>query len=322
MANERYSDTIRVGIVGYGNLGKGAELAVKRNPDFDLVTVFAKRSLDQIEEMKQYIGQIDFMLLCVGSSVDLPKQAPEVVKLFNTVDTFDTHAKIPEYFASMDEAAKQADHMAMISTGWDPGLFSLMRGLMEPVLPGGASNTFWGWGVSQGHGEAIKRIPGVQIARAYTIPVESTLEEVRAGGRKAYTPRQMHKRDCYVVAEENADLESIRAQIVSMPNYFEPNDTEVTFVDMETFQKEHNVLPHGGSVIRSGDTGEAPHQQVMEFSLKLESNPEFTASVMLSFCRAARRMYAEGRRGAVTALDVPVGYLSTKGDAALRKELL
>ena len=316
------TEKIRVGIVGYGNLGKGAEQAIKRNPDFELVTIFAKRSPTQIDEMKQFLGQIDFMLLCVGSSVDLPIQAPQVVKLFNTIDSFDTHAKIPDYYAAMDEAARQADKIAMISTGWDPGLFSLMRGLMEPVLPQGQSSTFWGWGVSQGHGEAIKRIPGVRIARAYTIPVESTLAEVRAGSREAYTPRQMHKRDCYVVAEEGADTEGIKAQIVSMPNYFEPNDTTVTFIDMETFEKEHNILPHGGSVIRSGDTGEAPHQQVMEFSLRLASNPEFTASAMLSFCRAAWRMYKEGRRGAVTALDTPIGYLSVKDGATLRKELL
>jgi len=316
------ADRIRVGIVGYGNLGKGAELAIRRNPDFELVTIFAKRSPDQLEEMKEYVGKIDFMLLCIGSSVDLPIKTPEIARLFNTVDTFDTHAKIPEYFASVDEAARQSDKIAMIGTGWDPGLFSIMRGLMDAALPGGKTNTFWGWGVSQGHGEAIKRIPGVQIARSYTVPVETTMAEVRAGDHKEYTPRQMHKRDCYVVPEEGADLESVRRQIVSLPNYFEPYDTTVTFIDMETFLSEHNTLPHGGFVIHSGVTGEGSNKDLMEFGVRLDSNPEFTSSVMLSFCRAASRMYEEGRRGAVTVFDVPIGYLSVRDEFALRKELL
>ena len=316
------SEKIRVGIVGYGNLGKGAELAIKQNPDFELVTIFAKRSPTQWDEMKPLIGKIDFMLLCVGSSVDLPAQTPEVVKMFHTVDTFDTHAKVPDYFASVDAAARQAGKIAMIGAGWDPGLFSVMRGLMEAALPSGKTNTFWGIGVSQGHGEAIKRLPGVQIARSYTIPIESTLDEARAGEQKSFTPRQMHRRDCYVVLQDGADPEKIREQIVSLPNYFAPYDTTVTFIDQEDFDTKHNAMPHGGHVIRAGSTGEGLHQQLMEFSLRLESNPEFTSSVMLSYCRAAWRMYKEGRRGAVTPFDVPVGYLSNLDAFALRKELL
>ena len=316
------TEKIRVGIVGYGNLGKGAEQAIKDNPDFELVTIFAKRSATQLEEMKEFIDKIDFMLLCIGSSVDLPIKTPEIAAMFNTIDSFDTHAKVPAYFASVDEAARKADKIAMISTGWDPGLFSIMRVLMLASLPLGKTNTFWGWGVSQGHGEAIKRIPGVQIARSYTIPIDATLEEVRSGARTAYTPRQMHRRDCYVVPEEGADLEDVKQRIVSLPDYFEPYDTSVTFIDMEAFERDHNALPHGGFVIRSGDTGEGTHKELMEFGVKLESNPEFTASVMLSFCRAAWRMYKEGRRGAVTVFDAPIGYLSALDAAALREGLL
>ena len=316
------NERIRVGIVGYGNLGKGAELAIRQNPDFELVEIFAKRSQTQVEEMKAFIGKIDFMFLCIGSSVDLPLQTPEVVKLFHTVDTFDTHAKVPDYFASVDAAARQSDKIAMIGAGWDPGLFSVMRAVMEASLPAGKTNTFWGYGVSQGHGEAIKRIPGVRIARSYTIPIDATLEEARAGEQKDFSPRQMHKRDCYVVLQEGADPEAVRAQIVSLPNYFAPYDTEVSFIDMETFETKHNAMPHGGHVIRSGFTRENINRQLMEFSLGLESNPEFTAGIMLSYCRAAWRMAQEGRRGAVTPLDVPPGYLSVKDDAVLRKELL
>ena len=316
------TDKIRVGIVGYGNLGKGVEYAIKQNPDFELVTIFAKRSETQIEEMKAYMGKIDFMLLCIGSSVDLPLKTPEIARLFNTVDSFDTHAKIPEYFASVHEAAKESDKLAMIATGWDPGLFSIMRGLMDAALPGGKSNTFWGWGVSQGHSEAIKRVPGVQAARAYTIPVDSTLEAVRAGEQRDFTPREMHTRDCYVVLQEGADPEAVRRQIITMPNYFEPTDTTVTFIDMDTFNAEHSTLPHGGFVIRSGVTGDGSHKDVMEFRLSLESNPEFTASAMLCCCRAASRMYKEGRRGAISIFDVPLGYFSVRDSAAMRKELL
>ena len=313
---------IRVAIVGYGNLGKGAEQALKRAPDFELVTIFKKRSETQLEEMKEYIGKVDIMLLCIGSSVDLPIKTPEIARLFNTVDTYDAHTKIPEYFASVDAAARQGDKLSMIATGWDPGLFSAIRGLLDSILPGGKTNTFWGWGVSQGHGEAIKRVPGVIIARAYTIPIESTLERVRSGSREDFSPRQTHKRDCYVVAEQGADLEAIRQKIVSIPYYFESNDTTVTFVDMETFEREHSSLPHGGHVFRTGDTGDRGNEQIAEFSIKLSSNPEFTASVMVCCCRAAWRMYSEGRRGAVSILDAPIGYLSAKDAFSLRKELL
>ena len=316
------ADQIRVGIVGYGNLGKGVELAISRNPDFSLVKIFDRRSPDQLEEMKAYIGAIDFMLLCIGSSVDLPIQTPQVATMFNTVDSFDTHAQIPVYFASVDEAARNAGTIAMISTGWDPGLFSLMRGLFEAVLPDGKTSTFWGPGVSQGHGEAIKRLPGARVARAYTIPVEATMEKVRAGDVSDFTPRQMHKRVCYVVPEEGADLEELRQRIVSLPNYFEPNETTVTFIDMETFEREHRALPHGGVVLRSGRTGAADTAQLMEFRLGLDSNPEFTASAMLCFCRAAWRMYQDGRRGAVTVFDAPLGYLGAQDPSVWRKGLL
>jgi len=316
------ADKIKVGIVGYGNLGKGVEQAIGRNPDFELVTIFKKRSETQLEEMREFIGKVDFMLLCIGSSVDLPIKAPEIARLFNTVDTFDAHTKIPEYFASVDAAAKQGDKLSMIATGWDPGLFSAVRGLLDAILPGGKTNTFWGWGVSQGHGEAIKRVPGVIIARAYTIPIESTLEEVRRGSRSDFSARQMHKRDCYVVVEEGADTEAIRRQIVSIPYYFEFNDTTVTFVDMDTFQREHSELPHGGHVFRAGDTGAGANEQLAEFHIKLSSNPEFTASVMVSCCRAAWRMYNEGHRGAVSIFDAPIGYLSARDGYSLRKELL
>ena len=312
---------IRVGIVGYGNLGKGAEKAVRQNPDFELVKTFIGRNPKQLDEMKEYAGKIDFMLLCIGSSVDLPVQGPKVAQLFNTVDTFDTHARIPEYFASMDEAARQGERLAMLATGWDPGLFSVLRALLEAALPAGKTNTFWGQGVSQGHGEAIKRIPGVEIARSYTMPVEAVLEEVRGGEKKDYAPRQMHWRDNYVVLQEGADAEQVRQAIVSLPNYFEPYDTKVTFIDRSTFEKEHNTLPHGGHVFRAGSTGDGK-TQLAEFRLRLESNPEFTASVMLSFCRAAYRMFQEGRRGAVTVFDVPVGYLVGREMAALRETIL
>ena len=315
------SEKIKIGIVGYGNLGKGAEKAVGQNPDFELVKIFIGRNPKQLEEMRGYAGGIDFMLLCIGSSVDLPIQGPNIVGLFNTVDTFDTHAKIPEYFDSMDKAARRADKLAMIGAGWDPGLFSVIRALMESALPQGKTNTFWGLGVSQGHGEAIKRIPGVQIARAYTVPVEPTLQKARAGDKEDFTARQMHTRDCYVVLQEGADPEQVRQAIVSLPNYFEPYDTTVTFIDMETFQKEHDTLPHGGSVIRSGSTGGGA-EQLMELRLRLESNPEFTASVMLGYCRAASRMYGEGRRGAITPFDAPAGYLTFKDMPALRETIL
>ncbi len=316
------TEKIRIGIVGYGNLGKGAEKAVKYNPDFELVKIFAVQTPNQLEEMKEYIGKIDIMLLCIGSATDLPQQTPEIAKLFNTVDTFDTHAKIPEYFAAVDQAARQSDKLSMISTGWDPGLFSIMRAMMEAAVPAGKTYTFWGRGVSQGHSEAMRRLPGVLDAREYTIPVEATLEEVRKGDMKEYTPRQMHKRECYVVAEKGADLAELEKQIVTMPNYFEPYDTTVTFVDMASFQKEHSALPHGGFVIRSGITGEDSNKELMEFFVKLECNPEFTSSVMLSFCRAAWRLYKDGRRGAVTAFDVPIGYLSIKDSNSLRESSL
>ena len=316
------SEKIRVGIVGYGNLGKGTERAVKNSPDFELVTIFDKRSETQLEEMQKFVGKIDIMLLCIGSSVDLPIKTPQILKMFNTVDSYDTHAKIPEYFAAADEVAKQSDKIALVATGWDPGLLSVMRALMEGVIPTGKDNTFWGHGVSQGHGEAIKRVPGVLIARSYTTPIDATLSEVKAGQQKDYSPRQMHTRDCYVVAKPGEDLERIRQQIVTMPNYFEPYDTKVTFIDMATFEKEHGALPHGGFVSRAGTPEGSTNKQMMEFSVKMESNPEFTAASMLCYSRATWRMYKEGRRGAITVFDVPVGYLTYRDQKELARTIL
>jgi diaminopimelate dehydrogenase len=326
---------IRVGIYGYGNLGRGIECAIKHNPDVELVAVFTRRdpstvkiqtegvkvySVDQAPEMKD---EIDVLMLCGGSATDLPKQTPELAKYFNVIDSFDTHAKISEHFAAVDAAAKANGHIAMISVGWDPGMFSLNRLYANAILPGGSDYTFWGKGVSQGHSDAIRRIEGVKDARQYTVPVESALEAVRSGSNPELTTRQKHTRECFVVAEEGADLARIEKEIVTMPNYFADYDTTVTFISEEELQKNHKGIPHGGFVIRTGKTGwNDENSHVIEYSLKLDSNPEFTSSVLVAFARAAYRMHKEGQTGCKTVFDVAPAYLSAMDGAELRKHLL
>ena len=299
---------IRVGIMGYGNLGRGVECALKHNPDMELKAVFTRRAPESVSiltegvkvcaasEAKAMAGEIDVLILCGGSASDLPVQTPEYASYFNVVDSFDTHAKIPEHFANTDKAAKAASKVAVISTGWDPGLFSLNRVYAGAILPDGSDYTFWGKGVSQGHSDAIRRIEGVKDARQYTIPVESALESVRNGEEPKLTTRQKHTRECFVVAEEGADKARIEQEIVTMPNYFSDYDTTVHFITEEEMKRDHSGLPHGGFVIRSGRTGwESEHRHVIEYKLKLDSNPEFTSSVIVACARAAYRMSQEGQ---------------------------
>jgi diaminopimelate dehydrogenase len=317
---------IKVGIVGYGNVGRGVEKAIACNSDFELVAIFTRRktngqtnpNLINIEEIKNYVDKIDVMLMCGGSAADLPIQVPEVARLFNTVDSFDTHAQIPEHFDNVDKVAQASGKLCLISTGWDPGLFSMMRVLGEAILPIGNSYTFWGKGVSQGHSDAIRQIEGVADARQYTIPIQATLDKVHQGTKESFTPRQMHFRDCYVVAEPGADKEKIRQAIQDMPYYFKEYDTQVTFLDKEQFDREHQAMPHGGRIIRSGET-KPQTQQIMELSLKLDSNPEFTASAMVCFARAVYRLANKGQTGAITVFDVPIGALSANDPDKLRR---
>lgn len=326
---------IRIGILGYGNLGRGVECALKQNPDMELKAVFTRRNpatvnimtegvkVCSIDEAKNMTDQIDVMILCGGSATDLPIQTPEFAGLFHVVDSFDTHAKIPQHFAAVDEAAKAAGKVAVISAGWDPGMFSLNRVYGNAILPDGNDYTFWGRGVSQGHSDAIRRIDGVKDARQYTVPVESALEAVRSGQTPKLTVRQKHTRECYVVAEDGADRTEIENKIKTMPNYFADYDTSVYFITEEEMEREHSQLPHGGFVIRSGKTGwNLEHNHVVEYSLKLDSNPEFTSSVIVACARAAYRMSQEGQRGCKTILDIPPAYLSSKSGEELRKELL
>ena len=327
------SKTIQIGIVGYGNLGRGVELAIKQNPDMELVAIFTRRQPDQltsangsakfehISTVEQYKGKIDVMILCGGSATDLPEQTPAIASMFNTVDSYDTHAKIPEFFDTVNEAAVKGNNLSVISTGWDPGLFSLNRLLAESILPEGKDFTFWGKGVSQGHSDAIRRVPGVKAGVQYTVPVEEVIESIRSGETPELTTRDKHLRECFVVAEEGADLEAIKETIVTMPNYFADYNTNVHFITEEQLKSEHQGMPHGGFVIRSGVTGNGT-KQIMEFSLKLESNPEFTASVLVAYARAAYRLRSEGQNGARTVLDIPLSYLSPKSAADLRRELL
>ena len=321
---------IKVGIVGYGNLGRGVELALKQNPDFQLEAVFTRRDanalntgskVENISDMKHYKGRIDVMILCGGSATDLGDQAPEAALSFNTVDSFDTHAKIPEYFEKLDQAARKAGTLGLISVGWDPGLFSINRLLGETVLPNGREYTFWGTGVSQGHSDAIRRVPGVKNGIQYTIPLEDTLTRVRSGQNPGLSAGEMHERVCYVVAEPDADCDAIAESIKNMPNYFAPYPTTVHFISEEELKEKHGGMPHGGFVIRTGTTGSGTGQK-MEFSLQLESNPEFTASVMVAYARAVHRLSQEGQTGARTVFDIPPAYLSPKTGAQLRKELL
>ncbi|MCA1292447.1 diaminopimelate dehydrogenase [Paenibacillus sp. alder61] len=321
---------IKVGIVGYGNLGRGVEKAIKQNPDIELKAIFSRRQPDEvaaangavhISEIEKYKGDIDVMILCGGSATDLPEQGPELAALFNTVDSFDTHAKIPEYFEKVNAAAVKGGNVSVISTGWDPGLFSLNRLLAEAVLPEGKEYTFWGKGVSQGHSDAIRRVKGVKNGVQYTIPVESAVERVRNGENPELSTREKHLRDCYVVAEEGADLAAIEREIKEMPNYFADYDTTVHFISEDELKKNHSTMPHGGTVLRSGLTGENS-KQIIEFGLKLDSNPEFTASVLVAYARAVYKLSQAGQAGAKTVFDIPFGLLSPKSPEQLRKELL
>ena len=327
--------TIRVGILGYGNLGRGVECALKQNPDMELAAVFTRRNPDSVkiltegvkvyhaDEAEKMADQIDVMILCGGSATDLPVQTPKFAKLFNVVDSFDTHAKIPEHFAAVDAAAKEGGHVGMISVGWDPGMFSLNRLYAECVLPVGSNYTFWGKGVSQGHSDAIRRVEGVKDARQYTIPVDAALDAVRSGSNPELTTREKHTRECFVVAEEGADLARIEQEIKTMPNYFADYDTTVHFISEEELLRDHAGIPHGGFVIRSGKTGwNQENTHVIEYSLKLDSNPEFTSSILVAYARAVVRMAKEGQTGCKTVFDVAPAYLSSKSGEELRKEML
>ena len=326
---------IKIGILGYGNLGKGVESAILQNPDMELAAVFTRRnpedlkirmenvpvlSVDCLADMKD---KIDVLILCGGSATDLPKQTPEYAKYYNVVDSFDTHAKIPEHFEAVDAAAKENKTTAMISVGWDPGMFSLNRLYGNVILPEGKDYTFWGKGVSQGHSDAIRRIEGVKDAKQYTIPVEEALEAVRSGSNPELTTRQKHIRECFVVAHDGADKGKIEETIKTMPNYFADYDTIVHFISEEELKAEHSGIPHGGFVLRSGVTGmDKENKHLIEYSLKLDSNPEFTASVIVAYARAAYRMNQEGMTGCKTVFDVPPAYLSPLSGAELRKNLL
>lgn len=325
----------RVGILGYGNLGRGIECAIKQNEDMELVAVFTRRKPDTIkiltEGVKVYSTedilnrkeQIDVLILCGGSATDLPEQTPEYAKYFNVVDSFDTHARIPEHFAAVDAAARANGNVALISCGWDPGMFSLNRLYAGAVLPQGKDYTFWGKGVSQGHSDAIRRVEGVANAKQYTVPVEGALEAVRSGSNPELTTREKHTRECYVVAKEGADLAKIEQDIKTMPNYFADYDTTVSFITEEELQKNHSGIPHGGFVIRSGKTGwNEENTHIIEYRLKLDSNPEFTASVIVAYARAVNRMRAEGMSGCKTVFDVAPAYLSPLSGEELRAHLL
>lgn len=326
---------IKIGILGYGNLGRGIECAIKHNPDMELAGVFTRRNPETVHILTETVpvysvaqapdmrDQIDVLILCGGSATDLPTQTPEYVKYFHVVDSFDTHARIPEHFDAVDKAAKESGHIGMISAGWDPGMFSLNRMYANAILPGGKDYTFWGKGVSQGHSDAIRRIAGVKDARQYTIPVEAALEAVRRGNNPELTTRQKHTRECFVVAEEGADLGRIEKEIVTMPNYFADYDTTVHFISEEELLKDHAGIPHGGFVIRTGKTGwNDENSHVVEYSLKLDSNPEFTASVITAYARAVYRMGREGQKGCKTVFDIAPAYLSPLSGEELRKHLL
>lgn len=327
--------SIRIGILGYGNLGKGVECAVMQNPDMELAAVFTRRAPESvqtltegvkvysIEDAKNMTEQIDVMILCGGSATDLPEQTPVFGKLFNTVNSFDTHAKIPEHFAAVDDAAKGGKKVSIISVGWDPGMFSLNRLYANAILTDGVDYTFWGKGVSQGHSDAIRRIEGVKDGKQYTIPKEEALRAVRAGENPALTTREKHLRECFVVAEEGADQAKIEEAIKSMPNYFDEYDTIVHFISEEELKANHSGIPHGGFVIRSGKTGlHGENQHLIEYSLKLDSNPEFTASVLVAYARAAYRLAQEGACGCKTVFDIAPAYLSAKSPEELRSHLL
>ena len=327
--------SIRVGILGYGNLGRGVECAIRQTPDMELAAVFTRRSPDTVQILTEGVpvlpvdrassmsDSIDVMILCGGSATDLPTQTPEFAQWFNVVDSFDTHARIPEHFNDVDEAARRSGKVAVISAGWDPGMFSLNRLYGSAILPEGESYTFWGKGVSQGHSDAIRRVEGVKDARQYTIPVQASLEAVRAGKNPELTTRQKHTRECFVVAEEGADLQRIECEIKTMPNYFDEYDTTVHFISEEELKRDHSGIPHGGFVFRSGKTGwNKEHNHIVEYSLKLDSNPEFTSSILVACARAIYRLSLEGQTGCKTLFDIPPAYLSPKSGEELRRELL
>ena len=326
---------IKIGIYGYGNLGRGVESAIMQNSDLELVGVFTRRDPKTVktvfegvnvyaaEDAEKMTDRIDVMVICGGSATDLPKQTPMLASLFNVIDSFDTHARIPEHFAAVDEAAKKGNKVAIISCGWDPGMFSLNRVYADSVLTNGSTYTFWGKGVSQGHSDAIRRIEGVLDGKQYTIPVESALEAVRSGSAPQLTTREKHIRECFVVAKEGADKARIESEIKNMPNYFADYDTTVHFISAEELKAEHSGIPHGGFVIRSGKTGkELQNNHVIEYSLKLDSNPEFTASVLVAYARAAYKMASEGQVGCKTVLDVAPSYMSAKTPEQLRHDYL
>ena len=326
---------INIGIVGYGNLARGVESAIRQNPDLCLKAVFTRRNPESLAirtpdvpvvalaEAEKWVGAIDVMILCGGSATDLPQMTPAFAKMFHVVDSFDTHAKIPQHFAAVNAAATEAGHLAVISAGWDPGLFSLNRLYAQAILPQGQTYTFWGKGVSQGHSDAVRRIPGVQDCRQYTIPVPEAMEAVRNGENPELTTRQKHTRYCYVVAEDGADKAAIETAIKTMPNYFADYDTTVEFVTAEDLKRDHSGLPHGGSVIRSGVTGwNGENHQTIEYKLTLDSNPQFTASMLVATARAAVKMYNRGDRGCKTVLDIAPADLSSLSKEEMLAHLL
>ena len=326
---------IRIGILGYGNLGRGVELAVAANNDMELAGIFTRRDPMSVhpygkdvavwsaDELADRTGDIDVLVLAGGSATDLPEQTPAAAALYNVVDSFDTHANIPEHFAAVNDAATQSGHVAVISVGWDPGMFSVARVYANAIMPNGADYTFWGRGVSQGHSDAIRRIPGVADARQYTVPVPEALEAVRSGANPELTTRQKHTRECFVVAEEGADTAAIEEAIVTMPNYFADYDTTVTFISQEELDRDHAGIPHGGSVIRTGTTGaDGENTHVIEYALKLDSNPEFTGSVLAACARACWRMHEAGEAGARTIFDIAPAQLSAMAPDQLRATML
>ena len=325
---------IRIGIVGYGNIGRGVEQAIKRNEDMELAAVFTRRDpasvkvategakVVHMDDMLSMKGDVDVMVLCGGSATDLPVMGPEIAADFNTIDSFDTHAKIPEYFANVDKAAKEGNNISIISVGWDPGMFSLNRLYAESILVQGSTYTFWGKGVSQGHSDAIRRIPGVKNAIQYTVPVDEAVDQVRSGSEPKLTTRDKHTRECYVVAQEGANKAEIENAIKTMPNYFDEYNTTVHFISEEELKRDHSKMPHGGFVIRTGETGEEGNKHVIEYSLKLDSNPEFTASVLIAYARAAYRLNQKGENGVRSVFDIAPALLSMKTPEQLRKEIL
>lgn len=327
--------SIKIGILGYGNLARGVESAIRQNDDLELVAVFTRRDpktvtiktegvpVDSVDNVESYVGKIDVLVLAGGSATDLPEQTPKYAKLFNVIDSFDTHARIPEHFANVDASAKESKHVGIISMGWDPGMFSLLRMISTSVLPEGENYTFWGRGVSQGHSDAIRRIDGVVDARQYTVPIEAAVERVRSGENPELTTREKHLRECYVVAEEGADLARIEKEIKEMPNYFADYDTTVNFISEEELKKNHSGLPHGGFVLRSGVTGfDKEHKHIIEYKLTLDSNPEFTGSVIAAYARAAYKLANEGSFGCKTVFDIAPSYISPLSGEELRKHLL